>query len=149
MIFRNNTISIDMTIEEIRDLIDSTINENGAKAITGKALNLALNELVGAVEEAAQSGGSSAERVYVNIDSTPLTDEQKAHNADLYTTILAAFEAGELIAPLAIIATAEGAHYQINIISVIYNGEAMMLFGFSDGAVIFILSSDGNVTIGG
>ena len=49
-----------MTIKELKDLIDSTINENGTKAITGKALNLALNEITNAVAEAATTGGGGS-----------------------------------------------------------------------------------------
>ena len=58
-----------MTIEELKDLIDSTINENGTKAITGKALNLALNEITNAVAEAATTGGGGGgvKRLYVDI----------------------------------------------------------------------------------
>ena len=58
-----------MTIEELKDLIDSTINENGTKAITGKALNLALNEITNAVAEAATTGGGGGgvKRLYADI----------------------------------------------------------------------------------
>ena len=76
-----------MTIEELKDLIDSTINENGTKAITGQALNLALNEIVNAVAEAATTGGSAAKTLYVGSDSSPLTDEQRASNVTLYNEI--------------------------------------------------------------
>ena len=42
-----------MSKEEIKEMIDATINENGKGHITGKALNLALNSIV----EAMGSGG--------------------------------------------------------------------------------------------
>lgn len=40
-----------MTKEEIKAMIDATINENGERNITGKALNLALNAIVDAAGE--------------------------------------------------------------------------------------------------
>ena len=85
-----------MTIEEIKDLIDNTINENGAKAITGQALNLALNEIVNAVAEAATTGGSAAKTLYVGSDSSPLTEEQIASNVALYNEISTALSNGEM-----------------------------------------------------
>ena len=85
-----------MTIEELKDLIDSTINENGAKAITGQALNLALNEIVNAVAEAATTGGSAAKTLYVGSDSSPLTEEQIASNVALYNEISTALSNGKM-----------------------------------------------------
>lgn len=85
-----------MTIEELKDLIDNTINENGAKAITGQALNLALNEIVNAVAEAATTGGSAAKTLYVGSNSSPLTQEQIASNVALYNEISTALSNGEM-----------------------------------------------------
>ena len=85
-----------MTIEELKDLIDSTINENGTKAITGQALNLALNEIVNAVAEAATTGGSAAKTLYVGSDSSPLTEEQIASNVALYNEISTALSNKEI-----------------------------------------------------
>lgn len=90
-----------MTIEEIKDLINSTITENGTKSITGKTLNLALNELVSAVEEASANAGSRSERLYANVDPSSgkitVTEEQKALNAALYEKLKTAFETDQLI----------------------------------------------------
>ena len=85
-----------MTIEELKDLIDNTINENGAKAITGQALNLALNEIVNAVAEAATTGGSAAKTLYVGSDSSPLTQDQIASNVALYNEISTALSNKEM-----------------------------------------------------
>ena len=85
-----------MTIEELKDLIDSTINENGAKAITGQALNLALNEITNAVAEATTTGGSAAKTLYVGSNSSPLTEEQIASNVALYNEISTALSNGEM-----------------------------------------------------
>lgn len=45
-----------MTKEEIKAMIDATINENGERNITGKALNLALNAIVDAAGEGGGGG---------------------------------------------------------------------------------------------
>lgn len=49
-----------MTKEEIKAMIDATINENGERIITGKALNLALNAIVDAMGE-----GGGLDTVYL------------------------------------------------------------------------------------
>lgn len=69
-----------MTFEEIREMVNSTINENGQRQITGKALNLALLEIITAMEENKPEGGG-AETVYVE---DPLTPEHQAVNAATY-----------------------------------------------------------------
>ena len=45
-----------MNKEELLEMINSTINENGAGMITGKALNLALTEIVNAMGSGAGGG---------------------------------------------------------------------------------------------
>ena len=90
-----------MTIEEIKDLINNTITENGTKSITGKTLNLALNELASAVEGASANAGSRSERLYANMDPSSgqitVTEEQKTLNAALHEKLKTAFETDELI----------------------------------------------------
>lgn len=141
-----------MTIEEIKDLIDSTINENGTKAITGKALNLALNEIVNAVAEAATTGGggSGVKRLYADVSSGSITDpEQLASNAALYTEIVTALTNDELppqvgfmfldggVTPISLTSAAVG--YSDSVVSI--------LFIYGNQALLLNLSSDGNVTI--
>lgn len=72
-----------MTFEEIKEMINSTIVENGERQITGKALNLALLEMITAMEENASGGdeGSGAETVYIG---EPLSPEYQAVNAATY-----------------------------------------------------------------
>lgn len=138
-----------MTIEELRDLIDSTINENGTKAITGKALNLALNEITNAVAEAATTGGGGVKRLYVNIDGSPITDEQQlASNAALYTEIVTALTNDELPPQVGIIVL-EG-NVPLSLTSIVIGYEdlsVMIMFLYGGGPVVFTLSSDGNATI--
>lgn len=69
-----------MTFEEIREMVNATITENGQRQITGKALNLALLEIITAMEENKPEGGG-AETVYIE---EPLTPEHQAANAATY-----------------------------------------------------------------
>ena len=145
-----------MTIEEIKDLINSTITENGTKSITGKTLNLALNELASTVEEASANAGSRSERLYANMDmssgQTTVTEEQKVLNAALYEKLKTAFETDELIPNVGfqLYYEAEGAALGAAIpsfLAVQYSpSENAIAFVSSNGQ--FVLSSDGTVTKG-
>ena len=143
-----------MTIEELKDLIDSTINENGTKAITGQALNLALNEITNAVAEAATTGGGGGgvKRLYVDVSGGTLTDPvQLASNAALYTEIVTALTNNEL-PPQVGVMIAEGGAYQC--ITNILTGyrDPNMIFGFyaENGQYTqILLASNGNTSLGG
>lgn len=135
-----------MTIEEIKDLIDGTINENGAKAITGQALNLALNEVVNAVAEAATTGSSAAKTLYVGSDSSPLTQEQIASNVALYNEISTALSNGEIppqVNGVGYIAEIGGNVKFCSSGIAIYNNAVLV----SAVPVLCSLASDGSVTI--
>ena len=142
-----------MTIEELKDLIDSTINENGTKAITGKALNLALNEITNAVAEAATTGssGGGVKRLYVDVSGGTLTDpEQLASNAALYTEIVTALTNDELPPQVGTLIS-EGSGYTNAIFNLISYGDSVITFMLSMGSdlTVMTLTSDGNVSIGG
>lgn len=140
-----------MTIEELKDLIDSTINENGTKAITGKALNLALNEITNAVAEAATTGGGGGvKRLYVDVSGGALTaPEQLASNAALYTEIVTALTNNEL-PPQVGVMIAEGGAYQCitNVQTVYHDPNVMLVFVLEGAPIVAILTSDGNVQLG-
>ena len=142
-----------MTIEELKDLIDSTINENGTKAITGKALNLALNEITNAVAEAATTGGGGGgvKRLYADISGGTLTDpEQLASNAALYTEIVTALTNGEMPPQVGVLIAEGGAYQCITNVQTTYHNCDIMLAFISDGTPAgMILTSDGNVSMGG
>lgn len=134
-----------MTIEELKDLIDSTINENGAKAITGQALNLALNEIVNAVAEAATTGGSAAKTLYVGSDSSPLTEEQIASNVALYNEISTALSNGKIppqVNGVAYVAEPGNVGFTSSGIHTIANNVYVYAM-----PVICVLASDGSVTV--
>ena len=141
-----------MTIEELKDLIDSTINENGTKAITGKALNLALNEITNAVAEAATTGGGGGvKRLYVDVSGGTLTDPvQLASNAALYTEIVTAFTNNELPPQVGTLISegGENANATFNYIS--YGGSDIV-FAYTMGSsqTMMVLTSDGNVSMRG
>lgn len=87
-----------MTFEEIREMVNSTITENGQRQITGKALNLALVETLTAIEEvlANSKGGAASEIAYFpNVTTGEMDPEHKAHNLEIYNKFKAAFEGGE------------------------------------------------------
>lgn len=135
-----------MTIEEIKDLIDSTINENGAKAITGQALNLALNEIVNAVAEAATTGGSTAKTLYVGSDSSPLTQEQIASNIALYNEISTALSNKEIPPQVNGVAYLDQIGGNVGFLAnVIFMQESVV--GLYSFPVTAMLTSDGSVTV--
>ena len=140
-----------MTIEELKNMIDSTINENGTKAITGKALNLALNEIANAVAEAATTGGGGGvKRLYVGLSGGTLTDPvQLASNAALYTEIVTALTNNELPPQVGILIS-DGVSYQcITNFQTIYHNPNVMLLFMADGVSTgMALTSDGNVSMG-
>lgn len=140
-----------MTIEELKNMIDSTINENGTKAITGKALNLALNEIANAVAEAATTGGGGGvKRLYVGLSGGTLTDPvQLASNAALYTEIVTALTNNELPPQVGILIS-EGGGYTNAIFNLIEYGNSVITFSLTMGSsqTMMALTSDGNVSMG-
>ena len=137
-----------MTIEELKDLIDSTINENGTKAITGKALNLALNEITNAVAEAATTGGGGVKRLYADLNGGSITDpEQLASNTALYTEIVTALTNNELPPQVIVWASIEGTYINGNTLATLYDGNTLMFYIFVESFAVCTLTSDGNVTV--
>ena len=139
-----------MTIEELKNMIDSTINENGTKAITGKALNLALNEIANAVAEAATTGGGGVKRLYGDINGGTLTDPvQLASNAALYTEIVTALTNNELPPQVGILISDGGGYTNVTFNYISY-GNSAIVFAFTMGSdqTIMVLTSDGNVSMG-
>ena len=89
-----------MTFEEIKDMINSTITENGQRHITGKAINLALVEMLTAIEEFLENnkpkGGAASEIAYFpDMNTGEMDPEYQAHNLEVYNKFKAAFEGGE------------------------------------------------------
>ena len=138
-----------MTIEELKDLIDSTINENGTKAITGKALNLALNEITNAVAEAATTGGGGGgvKRLYIDSSGGSVTDpEQLASNAALYTEIVTALTNDELPPQVGILVGMDGIYQYMLASMFLYQNSGLRML-LPEGSLT--LTSDGNVSMAG
>lgn len=86
-----------MTKEELIEMIDATINENGSRGITGKALNLALTEIVNTMGSGSGAGGVT---LYCSMGNE--TDTQKEHNAKIWAELKAMVEAGQTLPPVII-----------------------------------------------
>lgn len=95
-----------MKKEEIKEMINATLNENGERNITGKALNLALNAIVDAMGEGGgldtiyllpSSINPDAGPVALNASELPFTEEEImamiAHNQKIYNKITEKFNA--------------------------------------------------------
>lgn len=83
-----------MTFDEIKDMINSTIVENGQRQITGKSINLALIETLTAIEEYLANykpDVNGAETVYYE---EALTEVHQAANAEVYAKCKAAVAEG-------------------------------------------------------
>lgn len=142
-----------MTLEELRDLIDSTINENGNKAITGKALNLCMNELV---QYVANNKPQITERLYMDLTgAAPITEEQQASNAALYEKLKTAFENDELLPIVVYQGAFPESSAGISSMNGSLNPVMVGTSGELEGKIMFylmmtqavILSEDGSVTI--
>lgn len=138
-----------MKKEELVEMINSTINTNGSGAITGEALNLALQAIV---ETMGTGSGSGAEKLQGYFDGTAWqqTEEEKALNAQLYTKIVSALESDSPISVWAKATVGSGTYVFTSITIIIANSMVGMMF--SEGGsepLIFALTSDGSVQIGG
>lgn len=87
-----------MSKEELIEMVNATINENGKREITGKSLNLALMQIIEAMGESG--GGAGGVTIYFNQGNE--TDEQKAHNAEVFAQLKALQEAGKPLPPLGV-----------------------------------------------
>lgn len=82
-----------MTKAEILEAINATIAPNGVKGITAESLANILTEIVNATPEGG-SGGAGGEYIDMTManpddfESNELTEEAKAHNAEVYNRLL-------------------------------------------------------------
>lgn len=93
-----------MTKEELLEMVDATINENGTGNITGKALNLALTEIINSMGEGGgldtiyllpSSMNPDAGPMTLDVSELPFTEEEVmamvAHNQKIYNKITEKF----------------------------------------------------------
>ena len=136
-----------MEKEELVEMINSTINTNGSGAITGEALNLALQAIV---ETMGTGSGSGAEKLqgYFDGSAWQQTDDEKALNAQLYTKIVSALENDQ---PISVWGKGVMESFQVCLTSVAVGVESSMaiITFFESNPLVFALTSDGSVQIGG
>lgn len=97
-----------MKKEELLEMVDATINENGKRNITGKALNLALTEIINSMGEAG--GGMDTiyyipyqpTEEYSTVEYEPVFTEEEiaamvASNVEVYNKLSEAFKNGKKI----------------------------------------------------
>lgn len=134
-----------MEKEKLVEMINSTINTNGSGAITGEALNLALQAIV---ETMGTGSGSGAEKLQGYSDGTAWqqTEAEKALNAQLYAKIVSAIENDQPISVWGKM-TADGATFNFTSASVSEAGTTVSIVSVLDGAMIgIVLSSDGSIS---
>lgn len=135
-----------MEKEELVEMINSTINTNGSGAITGEALNLALQAIV---EAMGTGSGSGAERLQGYFDGTAWaqTDEEKALNAQLYTKITTAIANDQ---PISVWGVFNQGATKFNLVSVAIASAAeytAIMFYLGSSVVETAITADGSVTI--
>ena len=135
-----------MKKEELVEMINSTINTNGSGAITGEALNLALQAIV---ETMGTGSGSGAEKLqgYFNGSAWQQTEEEKALNAQLYTKIVTAIENDQPISVWTK-ATMGGASVYLTSMAVGVAESTVTATFFESELLVVALSSDGSVSMG-
>lgn len=135
--------------EELVGMINSTINTNGSGAITGEALNLALQAIV---ETMGTGSGSGAEKLqgYFDGSAWQQTEDEKALNAQLYTKIVSALENNQPISVWVKSVMENSQSCFTSVAVAVGNSMAMIMFSEGGGSgMILFLSSDGSVQIGG
>lgn len=134
-----------MKKEELVEMINSTINTNGSGAITGEALNLALQAIV---ETMGTGSGSGAEKLqgYFDGSAWQQTEDEKALNAQLYTKIVTALGNDQ---PISVWARAASDFENYCLTSVSVGGAdtmVMALFYMGSAPLGVTLSSDGSIS---
>lgn len=138
------------TIEELKESINNTINQNGSGQITGQGLNILLNEMADVLStmggnSGGNSGGSS--EVYrictpSDFDTGELTSEEQEHNAEIFEKIYQKVETGEYVNIYANITFNKGdisVSMQINPLQVIAINDMIMMTGYIIENAILLL----------
>ena len=137
-----------MEKEELVEMINSTINTNGSGAITGEALNLALQAIV---ETMGTGSGSGAEKLqgYFDGSAWQQTEDEKALNAQLYTKIVSAIGNDQPISVWGKV-NASGISAVLTSIMVDVTDTTLLIAFYTDGGLLGVtLSSDGSAHIMG
>lgn len=140
------------TIEELKQMIDSVIVENGKGQITGQGLNLVLNEMSDALSE--MGGGGGAYQIYIP-STGELTEEQIAFNAQQFAVLEPKLQNKEFV-QVGASAGAEmlGMGFMCAVIPQVIYGDLMgtgsnsivLIMDSSSMSSAFILNSDGTIS---
>jgi hypothetical protein len=120
-----------MTKAEILEAINATIAPNGVKGITAESLANILTEIVNATPEGG-SGGEYIDMTPTNPDDieSDLSEEAKAHNAEVYTKLLTACSSVTAIPMVSVNMGIEGGMYASSIYLEEIEGVTSIKFGF-------------------
>lgn len=134
-----------MKKEELVEMINSTINTNGSGAITGEALNLALQAIV---ETMGTGSGSGAEKLqgYFDGSAWQQTEAEKALNAQLYTKIVSAIGNDQ---PISVWGKGSigGNPICLTSLAIVAVSSTVRLMFLAAELSAFILSPDGSVSV--
>jgi hypothetical protein len=151
------------SLQELKEMIDSVIVENGKGQITAQSLNLVLNEMSEAFSEIGGSGGGGgAEAYYIytseNINEETgdmlISEEERNHNAEQYLKIVENYN-NNIVSnifikwilmdvpfefhTIAFTITSDPEEPNINYIGCIFNGfQEIMIMIAPDGSVILM-----------
>lgn len=140
------------TIEELKQMIDSVIVENGKGQITGQGLNLVLNEMSDALSEMG-GGGGGAYQIHIPTTGGELTEEQIAFNAQQFAVLEPKLQNKEFVQVGAGVKVL-GTGFMCVVIPQVMYGDLMgtginaifLTMNEQSTSDMFILNSDGTIT---
>lgn len=118
-----------MTKAEILEAINATISPNGVKGITAESLANILTEIVNATPEGG-SGGEYIDMTTPSSDDFDLSEEAKAHNAELYNKLLPALNSMSAIPTISVYDGMGSRMYASSIYLEEIEGVTSIKFGF-------------------
>lgn len=143
------------SLQELKEMIDSVIVENGKGQITAQALNLVLNEMSEALSEMGGSGGGGgAYQIHVPV-TEELTAEQIAFNAQQFAILEPKFQNKEFVQIGVAVDNPDMGFMCMSVNQIMYGdllgtgSNSIFLMMSADMSGMVILNSDGRVNIMG
>ena len=141
------------SLQELKEMIDSVIMENGKGQITAQALNLVLNEMSEALSEMGGSGGGGGgHQIYIPMIDE-LTAEQIAFNAQQFAVLESKLQNKEFVQIGTVADNPNGGIMCVTINQIMYGdllgtgSNIIALMVGSDMSEIIIFNSDGTISI--
>lgn len=144
-------------LDIVQDKGDSLTSAMSQKAVTDELANkqdklvAGDNIIIEGNVISSTGGGGGVKRLYIDLSGGTLTDpEQLASNAALYTEIVTALTNDEFPPQVGVL-IAEGGSYQCitNVQTNYHDSDVILVFILEGSPVGLILTSDGNVSMGG